>query len=346
MQKSNLWRKKPMYKKGYMASTIPQERPKYARLERVKEYVQVREGLEQTNDVTDDYNIPQNTKNLFSSYSIQPVWTNSKGTEQNHILKLITRLTGRTKGEGHRTSTPYCAEVAHPWRHGGYTENVVCRQHDQLLHCKVAATRKIDTAKRSGGIWVALSNNVWRANKNEVRRIWSSAKMQGRKKWEIPEKTHQPAASSSSTIPTGENLEATPLWVWGSAGIKARGETGDPRENQSTSGIILHDFHMQKSGSDLATHEPPQSGVCTLFPSLPWLCRVGQSRLRCLPGSASNAVVRGYKEGTDRTAYSVPLGERGSDDLSSTCQPVKKRLRHYSFQLPLLAQQGLQFCDY
>ncbi|KAJ8873907.1 hypothetical protein PR048_024743 [Dryococelus australis] len=51
---------------------------------------------------------------------------------------------------------------------------------------------------------------VLRADEGEVRRVWSSAVMNGWGKREIPEKTRRPA-SFSGTIPTCENLGATPL---------------------------------------------------------------------------------------------------------------------------------------
>ncbi|KAJ8870039.1 hypothetical protein PR048_029050 [Dryococelus australis] len=47
----------------------------------------------------------------------------------------------------------------------------------------------------------------------------------------------------------GYNLN---MRIWNSAGMKRRGETGDPRENPLTSGIVQHDSHMPKSGSDPA----------------------------------------------------------------------------------------------
>ncbi|KAJ8881531.1 hypothetical protein PR048_018013 [Dryococelus australis] len=52
----------------------------------------------------------------------------------------------------------------------------------------------------SGEIWVALNIEVLRATEGDA-----SVGMQGRGKWEIPEKTRRPAASSG-TIPTCENL--------------------------------------------------------------------------------------------------------------------------------------------
>ncbi|KAJ8888354.1 hypothetical protein PR048_007844 [Dryococelus australis] len=39
------------------------------------------------------------------------------------------------------------------------------------------------------------------------------------------------------------------------AGMQARGETGDPRENPSTSSIVRHDSHVRKSGRDIARNK-------------------------------------------------------------------------------------------
>ncbi|KAJ8884802.1 hypothetical protein PR048_010998 [Dryococelus australis] len=43
-----------------------------------------------------------------------------------------------------------------------------------------------------------------------------------------------------------------PPGQWSSAGLQERGKTGDPRENLATRGIVRHDSHLRKSGSDPA----------------------------------------------------------------------------------------------
>ncbi|KAJ8868665.1 hypothetical protein PR048_030204 [Dryococelus australis] len=96
----------------------------------------------------------------------------------------------------------------------------------------------------------------------------SSAGMKERGKREIPEKTRRPTASSG-TIPICENpvtrsgIEPSSPW-WEASRITAQlsteqrrneraGETGDPRKNPPTSGIVRHDSHVLKSGSTCNT---------------------------------------------------------------------------------------------
>ncbi|KAJ8871381.1 hypothetical protein PR048_027698 [Dryococelus australis] len=62
----------------------------------------------------------------------------------------------------------------------------------------------------SGVILVALNIEVLRAGKGEVRRVWSSRGMQGRRKSEIPEKTRRPA-TPPGTEPGSPGLEASSL---------------------------------------------------------------------------------------------------------------------------------------
>ncbi|KAJ8881045.1 hypothetical protein PR048_017518 [Dryococelus australis] len=59
--------------------------------------------------------------------------------------------------------------------------------------------------KKIQKVWAALNSKVLRADEDEVRRVWSSAGMKGRRKREIPKRTRRPVASSG-TIPTCENL--------------------------------------------------------------------------------------------------------------------------------------------
>ncbi|KAJ8894713.1 hypothetical protein PR048_000020 [Dryococelus australis] len=63
---------------------------------------------------------------------------------------------------------------------------------------KIRAQR--NTLVVSEDIWVALKIGVFRADKGEARRVWSSARMQGWGKVEIPEKTSRPAASSGTIL--------------------------------------------------------------------------------------------------------------------------------------------------
>ncbi|KAJ8865863.1 hypothetical protein PR048_033386 [Dryococelus australis] len=51
-------------------------------------------------------------------------------------------------------------------------------------------------------------------------------------------------SGATTTVKRGE--------VWSSAGMKVRGETGEPREDQSTIGIVPHESHMRKSGTGIA----------------------------------------------------------------------------------------------
>ncbi|KAJ8868912.1 hypothetical protein PR048_030453 [Dryococelus australis] len=60
--------------------------------------------------------------------------------------------------------------------------------------------KQLNNGKRKGQCVIVL-----RGNEGETRREWNCSGMQGRGKWEIPEKTRQPAASSG-TIPTCENM--------------------------------------------------------------------------------------------------------------------------------------------
>ncbi|KAJ8878414.1 hypothetical protein PR048_018992 [Dryococelus australis] len=58
-------------------------------------------------------------------------------------------------------------------------------------------------------IWATLDIEILRVDEGGVRRVWSSAGMQGRRKREIPEKTRRPAASSG-TIRRCESAGVTP----------------------------------------------------------------------------------------------------------------------------------------
>ncbi|KAJ8867631.1 hypothetical protein PR048_031434 [Dryococelus australis] len=60
---------------------------------------------------------------------------------------------------------------------------------------------------------------------------------------EIPEKTRPPAASSGTRFPLAK-IRA--------AGMKERGKREIPEKTRLTSGIVRHDPHMRKSGSDPA----------------------------------------------------------------------------------------------
>ncbi|KAJ8896479.1 hypothetical protein PR048_001823 [Dryococelus australis] len=92
-----------------------------------------------------------------------------------------------------------------------------------------------------------------------------------RGKLQIPEKTRQPAASST-TIPTYKNPGMAPPRIepgshgWEAGSLTTRpprtphavsmerrrkegaGETRDPRENPPTNGIVRQDSHLRKSG--------------------------------------------------------------------------------------------------
>ncbi|KAJ8867216.1 hypothetical protein PR048_031011 [Dryococelus australis] len=101
-------------------------------------------------------------------------------------------------------------------------------------------------------IWAALNSEVLRADKGEVRRVWSSAGMKGQGKREIPEKTHRPAASSS-TIPTCEYPEVTrpatehgSPWYMMFTASRCRMAKGDP----GTFSTRPHSLYAQ--GADLA----------------------------------------------------------------------------------------------
>ncbi|KAJ8896988.1 hypothetical protein PR048_002334 [Dryococelus australis] len=59
-------------------------------------------------------------------------------------------------------------------------------------------------------IWVALNNEILRADAGTMRREWNTAGMQGRGKREIPEKTHRPAASSGTILTYGNPGVAWP----------------------------------------------------------------------------------------------------------------------------------------
>ncbi|KAJ8877359.1 hypothetical protein PR048_021813 [Dryococelus australis] len=61
----------------------------------------------------------------------------------------------------------------------------------------------------NGEILAALNTEILRVDEGEVRWVWSSVGMQGRRKREISEKTRKPAASSG-TSPTCKNPGATP----------------------------------------------------------------------------------------------------------------------------------------
>ncbi|KAJ8897334.1 hypothetical protein PR048_002680 [Dryococelus australis] len=102
--------------------------------------------------------------------------------------------------------------------------------------------------------------------------------MQGWGKREISEKTRRPA-TLSGTIPTCENLGVSRLRELMrviEVSMKQHrnervGETGYPRENPPTNGIVRHDSHMRKSGDPPATQgwgetgdpreNPPTSGM-------------------------------------------------------------------------------------
>ncbi|KAJ8876751.1 hypothetical protein PR048_021198 [Dryococelus australis] len=58
-----------------------------------------------------------------------------------------------------------------------------------------------------------------------------------------------------------DNLYGTPK-VWSSVGMKGQGKQRDPRENPPTSGIVGHDSHMRKSGSDPAGVLNPDCHEC------------------------------------------------------------------------------------
>ncbi|KAJ8891677.1 hypothetical protein PR048_004205 [Dryococelus australis] len=60
------------------------------------------------------------------------------------------------------------------------------------------------------------------------------------------------AHSFARTTGAGKASDADQHALWGSAGMKGWGQTGDPRENPPTSGIVRRESHVQKSGSDLA----------------------------------------------------------------------------------------------
>ncbi|KAJ8872543.1 hypothetical protein PR048_026149 [Dryococelus australis] len=59
-------------------------------------------------------------------------------------------------------------------------------------------------------------------------------------------------------IAAGLDLEGSP---YPDAGMKGRGETGDPRENPPTNGIVRHDSHMRKSGVTCRGLNPDRLGV-------------------------------------------------------------------------------------
>ncbi|KAJ8887930.1 hypothetical protein PR048_007414 [Dryococelus australis] len=128
----------------------------------------------------------------------------------------------------------------------------------------------------SGGEAATRNIEVSRADEGEAKLVWSSARMQGRGKREIPEKTsgrcHRPARfphakirerprDESNTVCLGGRRVVWPLHHRGPLPCRNEraGETGDPRENPPASGIDRHDSHMRRSGSDLGVKRTPAS---------------------------------------------------------------------------------------
>ncbi|KAJ8880154.1 hypothetical protein PR048_016617 [Dryococelus australis] len=173
-----------------------------------------------------------------------------------------------------------------------------------------------------GPIWAALNNEVLRVDEGEMRREWSSAGMQGRatpmpsekcaadccfcdSSWERStvydqpgnqlEKVRAPTKNRSRKLTIEMSME--------DRRCERAGETGDPRENPPTSGIVRRDSHMRKSGRLAPNFAHALPGIRA------------QNLLHPRPASGAPTAQSGH--------YLIISCAKGAKDISSTTAGAK-----------------------
>ncbi|KAJ8873627.1 hypothetical protein PR048_024445, partial [Dryococelus australis] len=105
-----------------------------------------------------------------------------------------------------RLSRPRWTRLRSTWHSCEETQEEITARRSVVASTTIAGWRN----RRNCETWVALKNEVLRADEGEMSREQSSAGIQGREKRQIPEKTLRPAASSG-VVPTHENSGVPPV---------------------------------------------------------------------------------------------------------------------------------------